>query len=111
MSIRSRNFPYNMAPWLAEKSEHICEFTCILVDNIKSSPMTEEQKKALIDQLHPILYDATKIVEYAYDTDLPAWTPGEAQRMLEHGIRGYKNFIAKVTEFSDMEIFKPFPKE
>lgn len=109
MTIHSRKYPYNMAPWLAEKSEHICEFTCLLVDRIKLLPLAEDQKKDLLNQLHPILYDATKIIEYAYDTEIPAWTPEEAERMLKLGPRGYKNFMAKVTEFSDMEIFKSFP--
>lgn len=74
MTIRSRNYPYNMAPWVAEKSEHICEAACSLVDQIRELTIPQEQREALLRDLHGLLYDATKLVEYAYDTDIAAWS-------------------------------------
>ena len=111
MTIRSRNHPFNMASWLAEKSEHICESVCTVAEMIEDLPITEGIKKDLLFYLHPALYDATKIIEYAYDTDLPAWNPDVAQEVLEQGNQGFKNFMAKVKEYSDMESFKPFKRE
>ncbi len=111
MTIRSRNHPFNMASWLAEKSEHICENLCAVAEKVKALPITDEQKEDLMFFLHPALYDATKIVEYAYDTDLPAWDPDVARDMLAHGNQGFKNFMAKVKEYSDMESFEPFKRE
>lgn len=72
-----------MAPWLAEKSESICEFSCRVAEKVKALKISDDQKNELLNNLHPVLYDATKIVEYAYDTDIPAWDADAAQRMLE----------------------------
>ncbi len=99
-----------MASWLAEKSEAICESLAAAAQELNSVESTPEVRQRLLNDLHGALYNATKIVEYAYDTELVAWTPFEAQKILDQGPDGVKAFMLRIKEYSDEQVFVPFPR-
>jgi hypothetical protein len=99
-----------MAPWLAEKSEGVCQSLILLAHEIRKIELAPEARESLLGDIRGALYDATKIVEYAYDTETSAWSPAEVDRIVESGPDALQGFMSKVKEFSDHEIFKPFPR-
>lgn len=110
MTIHSRKYPYNMAPWLAEKSEGICESVAIVAEGLNAVDLPAGVRVHLLNNLHAALYNATKILEYAYDTDQSAWTPDEARQILEEGPEALERFLRRVKEYSDETVFEPFPR-
>src|SRR5690242_6558157 len=94
--IRSRKHPFKIAFWLAEKSETICDSLAALGHELNSIEVTPEVRDRLMSDLYGALYDATKIVEYAYDTELVAWTPCDAKKILDEGPNGVKAFMLRI---------------
>lgn len=86
--------------WLIEKSEEVCLCASRLVDKVKQLAISETDREHLFVELHPLLYDLTKIVAYVYD-GTKGWDANTAQRILDQGTEGFKIFMARVREFSE----------
>ena len=90
--------------WIIEKSEVSCHCASRLVDKVKELPISERDRESLFVELHPLLYDLTKIVAYAYDVT-GAWDANVANRILDQGTEGFKTVMCRIREVSKQEGF------
>ncbi len=87
-------------PWLVEKSEVAGLCAAQLVDKINQLPISPELREHLFVELHPLLYNLTKIISLVNDAG-DSWDANIAKRLLEQGTTGFRNYMSRVHEFSE----------
>jgi len=90
--------------WLIEKSEEACLCASRLVDKVKQLSVSDTEREHLYVEIHPLLYNLTKIVAYANDST-KGWDAKTAQRIIDMGTEGFKIFMSRVREFSERNGF------
>ena len=93
-----------MRSWFIEKSEESCYSASRLVDKVKDLPISEKDRKNLYNELHPLLYDLTKVIAYAYEAT-NAWDSNFAQLILDQGTEGFKTVMHRIREHSSHDGF------
>lgn len=94
--------PESQAPvgYLIEKSEGSLYSCARLIDKINEMELSARNREHLYAELHPLLYDLTKVVASLEDAT-KVWDAGLAKRMCERGTEELKSFMSRVREFCD----------
>lgn len=87
-------------PWLVEKSEVAGLCASRLIDKINELPISRELREHLFIELHPLLYNLTKIISSVNDS-ANSWDANVAERILGQGTTAFKNYMSRVREFSE----------
>ncbi len=91
VDIRSSDYDYNMAPWLAEKSQYILEgLVAIYEDFRKKDNLPNDLMDILTTYLSGIFYDATKILSFASGGE---WSISDRSIIIEKGKKGLEEVL------------------
>jgi len=90
--------------WIIEKAEYSCYNASRLIDKVKELPISERDRESLFVELHPLLYNLTKVYAYAYEAT-EAWDSHFAKRILDQGIEGFKAVMCRIREHSKHDGF------
>ncbi|KKK99286.1 hypothetical protein LCGC14_2634260 [marine sediment metagenome] len=85
--------------WLVEKSEEAAYNAARLVDLLQEASLPKGVMDQLADELHPMLYNLTKIVASANRAD-GSWHSDVAKTILASGSDGFRQFMSRVRELS-----------
>lgn len=85
--------------WLVEKSEYAARDAARLVDLLQEASLPEGVMDRLAEELHPMLYNLTKIVASANRAD-GSWNSDIARSILANGSDGFRQFMSRVRELS-----------
>lgn len=87
MSIIRFGKEYDESAWLIEKSTTVCECAARIVDLIVESKIEKDVKEKIYAELYPLVYDATKILSFAYE-NLDMWQPEVRDEICTKGTKG-----------------------
>jgi hypothetical protein len=93
IEVRSSQFPYDMGPWLTEKSQNILQELALLYDECrKRNDLPEELKNNLEEYLSGIFWDCTKILSFASGG---TWDTEDRDIIIGDGLIGLERILVK----------------
>lgn len=84
-------YPFEMATWLAEKSQRVVQSLALISERLSASPFATNLD-SVADELKFALYDATKILAFATQGN---WKPDDASMVLSEGTHGFEKLLVQ----------------
>lgn len=94
----------NMDGWFGEKAEGVVRHLGRLCQKLPALGATPDAKDAMASELHPALYNATKLLAFSFKS-LAAWSPEDAAFVMRGGDEAVRMLVYRYRTGKNMDVW------